>query len=788
MRRWCLGLASLVVSAAFALPPPETVFVHGLRAPAEILVDRWGVPHLYAGNTDDLYFTQGWNAARDRLFQIDLWRRRGLGRLAEVFGKTYVEDDRAARLLMYRGDMNAEWAAYGRGARNVAARFTAGINAYVDWLALHPEKLPPEFRLQHYAPAHWTPDDLIRIRAHGLSRNVESEVARAQGACRGDLALDRVRSPLSPPWSASVPDGLDPCVPRDVLRLYNLATREFKLSAEGPIAKQIDSPPLPDEQYDGSNNWAIAPSRSATGRPILANDPHRAYTEPSVRYLVGLEAPGLHVVGANEPQIPGISLGHNETIAFGYTIFPADQEDLYVYELDADLARYRYRKGWESLRTLEESITVRDAPAQTVKLQFTRHGPILFVDAAKHRAYALRSAWFEPGTSVYFGALSYLRARNLGEYERAIERWRAPTLNHLYADIRGTIAWLPAGFIPRRRNWDGLLPVPGDGRFEWDGTWNHSELPRRVNPPEGYLSTSNELNLPVGYPYTERRLGFEWTSPFRHLRIDQVLSSRSKISIEDSERLQNDVVSVAAQRILEQCRDLRADDPDAHAGLALLSHWDGTVAGDSAAAALYETWMTHHLRPAVRTLLLPPAQATGVDSASIDTTVNFSEHPAEWLTEHGTERRDALFVQTLGAAVRELRTRLGSDPGRWRWDALQYNVSEHPFSPILNAAERGRFDVGPYPKDGDGSVPNQSAFRAADFRQVGGPSVRVVMDVGRWDASVAINHPGQSGNPDDLHYRDLADSWRRGEYFPLLFTRNAVELQTERVYRLVPVR
>jgi len=788
MRRWYLGLATLVFGAAAALPPPETMVVHGLRAPAEILVDRWGVPHLYAGSADDLYFAQGWNAARDRLFQIDLWRRRGLGRLAEVFGRNYVEDDRAARLLLYRGDMHAEWAAYGGETRNIATRFTAGINAYVDWLAQHPEKLPPEFRIQHYAPSHWTPDDLIRIRAHGLSRNVDSEVARAQGACRGDLALDRVRSPLSPPWSALVPEGLDPCLPRDVLRLYNLATRDFKLSAEGPSAHLTEPTLAADERYDGSNNWAISPSRSATGRPILANDPHRAYTEPSVRYLVGLEAPGVHVVGANEPQIPGVSLGHNENIAFGYTIFPADQEDLYVYELDPELTRYRYRTGWESIRTIEETINVRDASAQTVKLQFTRHGPVLFVDAAKHRAYALRSAWFEPGTSVYFGALAYQKARNLPEYERAIERWRAPTLNHLYADTRGTIAWLPAGFIPRRRNWDGLLPVPGDGRFEWDGAWNHRELPRRVNPPEGYLSTSNELNLPAGYPYAERRLGFEWTSPFRHFRIDEVLSKRAKVSIEDSERLQNDVVSVAAKRILEPCRDIRSDDADTRVALSLLSRWDGSVSGDSAAAALYETWMTHHLRPAVRTLLLPPAQATGVDAASIDAVVGFSEHPEEWLAEHAKERRDALFGQTLGAAVRELRTRLGGDSSRWRWDALQYNVSEHPFSPILTASERARFDVGPIPKDGDGSVPNQSAFRAADFRQIGGPSVRVVMDVGSWDASVAINHPGQSGNPEDPHYRDLADFWRRGEYFPLLFTRSAVEQATERVYRLVPGR
>ena len=788
MRRALLAFAALL-AAASAAAATENVAVAGLRAPAEILIDRWGVPHLYARSESDLYFTQGWNVARDRLFQIDLWRRRGLGELASVFGRAYVDDDRAARLFLYRGDLGAEWAAYGGEARAAAERFVAGINAYVDGLKDHPERLPREFRLMSYAPAHWRAEDVVRIRAHGLSRNLEGEVARAQAACRSDVEADRVRAPLTPAWKTGVPAGLDPCLPRDVLKLFALATRDFRL--EPPAAGPRSAALAPDDGagLEGSNNWAIAPSKSATGRALLANDPHRAYVQPSIRYLVGLDAPTLHAIGANQPHLPGISLGHNDAIAFGYTIFNIDQEDLYVYDLDpATLNAYRYRGRFEPFRIVRETIAVRDAPPVPVELAFSRHGPVIYVDAARHRAYALRSAWLEPGTSVYFAALGYLKARTLADFERALDRWRTPSLNHLYADVHGTIAWLPAGLAPRRPNWDGLLPVPGDGRYEWRGFWKRADLPRRVNPREGYLTTSNELNLPDGYPYAERKLGFEWTPGWRHQRIDQVLAGLAKVSVEDSERLQTDVVSLPARRIVAALRDVHTEDSDARTALTLLARWDGAATGDSAAAALYEVWFTRHLRIALKNALLDPALAPAVEAAHVDVVVDAVEHPAAWFGEHARERRDALIGATLGAAYRELLTHLGPEPARWRWDALHYNLSEHPFAAVVEPAERERLNVGPLALGGDPFAPGQAAYRSADFRDVSGPSVRIVIDVGNWDGSVAVNHPGQSGDPDDPHYRDLAELWRRGEYFPLLYSRAAVERATERTLRLVPAR
>jgi penicillin G amidase len=310
--------------------------VAGLKAPGQILVDVWGIPHIYAANEHDLFFLQGFNAARDRLWQIDLWRKRGLGLLAKDFGAAYAEQDKALRLFLYRGDMKAEWAAYGPNAKSFAEAFVAGVNAYVGDVQAGRRPRPIEFKIAGTMPDLWTADDVVRIRSHGLTRNVASEVKRSLVACAAGLEADRLRVRLEPSWTTKIPDGLDPCsIPKAVLGPYDLATRPVAFAAPKDQKAALAHDPdvylaQADQQRDtiGSNNWVVAPSRTATGRAILANDPHREHSVPSLRYIVGLNAPGLSVIGAGEPALPGISIGHNGTIAFGLTIFNVDQEDL----------------------------------------------------------------------------------------------------------------------------------------------------------------------------------------------------------------------------------------------------------------------------------------------------------------------------------------------------------------------------------------------------------------------------------------------------------------------------
>jgi penicillin G amidase len=757
--------------------------VAGLKQPAEILVDRWGVPHIYAKRVDDAFFVQGFNAGRDRLFQIDLWRRRGLGRLAEVLGPAYIEQDKAARLFLYRGDMGKEWAAYGPGAKSIAQAFAAGVNACVDWLAAHPGQMPPEFKLLGYQPSKWEASDVVRIRSHGLTRNLTSEVARANTVCRTDpqngLIYDQVRAGLEPAWETKVPDGLDPCLPSDVLRIFQLATEEVHLTKGNVNRSAAVREPI--ENAEGSNNWTIAPSKSATGRPILANDPHRAYSTPSLRYIVQLSAPGMSIIGAGEPALPGISIGHNGTIAFGLTIFDVDQEDLYVYDLNpANPREYRYKGGWEPMRVVRETVQVKGAAPVSAELLFTRHGPVIYSDAAKHRAYAVRTCWLEPGMAPYFGSVSYMRARDFGEFQRAMLHWGAPTENQVYADVKGNIGWVPGGLAPIRPNWDGLMPVPGDGRYEWAGFWSGDKLPSSYNPPSGYVTTSNEMNLPPGYPYQERKLGFEWTNGSRHARIDEVLKSLPKVSIEDSMKLQNDVTSIPARRLVALLAPLNSGDPKTKTALDLLRGWNAVESADSPQAALMEVWISRHLGPAFLHAVLPSAAAQAIGSPDIAVMLDTLERP------RALPHRDRLLLASLASAYSEMQELEGPDPALCEWGKLHHSVPEHPLLDALNLDLRARLQPGPFPVPGGPYTPNASAYRPNDFQLVAGPSFRMVLDVGNWDNSRAVNYPGESGNPEDVHYRDLTDMWVTGSYFPLLYTRKAVESVTVTRILLTP--
>jgi len=790
-------MAAISVTTALAAPlddsiPTEKIVEPQLNAAVEILIDRWGVPHIYAKNEADLFFAQGFNAARDRLFQIDVWRRRGLGQLAEVFGPAFIEQDKATRLFLFRGDMKREWAVYSNDTESIAKNFVAGINAYIDWLQTHPERMPFEFKKLHYKPARWATEDVVRIRSHGLSGNLEDEVARARTACVADVQLDEFRLRLEPAWQTRVPEGLDPCLPKEVLQVFDLATEEVRFKKEAPsdVVAVFDLKDLRErggEEREESNNWVISAGKSATGRAIMANDPHRAYSEPSLRYIADLNSPTLHVTGIGEPAIPGVSNGHNDWIAFGGTYFSMDQEDLYVYELNpANRNEYKYGNRWERFRIIHDEIRVKGQAAVPVDLTFTRHGPVIFVEEQKNRVFAVRSDWLEVGTSPYMASLNFMRARNFEEFNRALEGWGTPPINHVYADVKGNIGWVAAGFAPIRSNWDGLLPVPGDGRYEWAGRWKGKDLPRIYNPQSGFITTSNEMNLPADYPYKERKLAFEWGVPFRHQRIVEVLSEPHKVSLEDSMKLQNDVVSIPARRLVSLLQPLSSEDAFTQAALRLLKGWNAVLDGESPQAALHELWFSRHLGPGFKRAVLRGAAADAFDRPDSGAMLDCLEHPESRFEGNAAERRNQLLLSTLGAAFGEMVKLQGSNPQQWRWSKLHFNFSEHPFSPLVDTETQAKINVGPIAKNGSGYTVNASAYRASDFRQVAGPSARLVIDVGNWDESRAVNHPGQSGDADSPHYRDLAPLWRVGEYFPLLYSREAVERATERKIELVP--
>jgi penicillin amidase len=794
-------LASVLVASAAPKPManlPSTAIrqeaesIAGLQKPARIVIDHWGIAHIFAASARDAFFVQGYNAARDRLWQIDLWRKRGLGLLAKSFGAAYVEQDRAARLFLYRGDMNREWAAYAPGTHEATEAFVAGINAYVAQVRAGAQPLPPEFKLTDTSPDAWQADDVVRIRSHALVSNVTSEVARAHVACAAGLAADRLRRKLEPAHTTVVPEGLDPCdIPADVLKDYTLATESVAFTRPPPRTIETDAAgathlasadAAPPEE--GSNNWVIAPSRTATGRPILANDPHRQLGAPSLRYIVQLNAPGLSIIGAGEPALPGISFGHNDRSAFGLTIFNIDQEDLYVYTLKpGDADSYRYGDGYEAMHVVHETIEVKGAASRTVELRFTRHGPVLAVDPGKARAFALRTVWNEPGVSGYLGSSRMWRAQSWNDFIAARNAWGAPPLNLVYADTGGTTGWAAAGITPVRPNWDGLMPVPGDGRYEWHGFLDGNLLPSVRDPKQGWFATANEMNLPAGYPNEERRIGFEWSDPTRITRIKAVLAANAHATLADSMALQTDSHSAGSMRLTALLAPLSSSDPSVARALLLLKQWDHDETVSSAAAAIYEVWVTKHLGQMAVSRLAPAAASKLIGAGSLDAVITTLEHTDAALD---AAARDALLLASLGETVTELKTLLGSDMTAWTWGSLHHATFDPAVAVLADPALHGQMSVGPLQLPGSASSPRAATYRTSDFAVTAGASVRLVMDVGRWDNSVVINTPGQSGDPFSPHYRDLFPLWAAGDYVPLLFSRAAVEGAAETVLTLTP--
>ena len=731
--------------------------IRGLQKPVTVIRDEWGIPHIYAETQADLFFAQGFVAAQDRLWQMDLWRRVGEGKLAEVVGKSAVERDRFARLLRYRGNMEAEWKSYAPDAQQIIEAFVGGVNA---WIAETGDRLPIEFKLAGYRPEPWTPEVcLTRMAGYVMTRNAPMEVLRGQLAHQYGAKFVDEWVEADPPRRLEIPGGLD---------LAGIGPRILAAanSAGGPVSFNPS---------DGSNNWVVDGSMTASGKPLLANDPHRTIALPSLRYLVHLVGPGWNVIGAGEPTLPGVAAGHNERVAFGFTIVGIDQQDIYVEELNpANPDEYRYRGRWEKMRVEREQIWVKgEAQPREIELKFTVHGPVIHEEGARHRAYALRWVGSEPGTAGYLASLTLNRVRNWPEFLKAMERWKVPSENLIYADVEGNIGWVAAGLTPIRRNWSGMIPVPGaSGEYEWEGFLPVKELPQSFNPARHYIATANHNILPPGYT---KQLGYEWANPIRYQRIDEVLRRPGvKYTVADFERLQHDETSLPARQLIGVLRAARIDEPELQPYLRLLREWDGVLGRDSGAAALFEIWLTK----------LPEAvfrQRMSVEQwKEIASRLPLERVIAE--VQKGQETN--AIVQSLSAAVTEARTQLGDDLSRWRWGALHRAPFNHPLA--TDEARRSLLNLRAIERGGDGNTVNNTS--GANFRQTHGASFREILDVSDWDRSVGTNTPGQSGQPGSRHYDDLLKLWAEGRYFPLLYSRGRVEAGARQRLLLQPGR
>jgi penicillin G amidase len=741
--------------------------VPGLRHAVRVQRDQWGVAHIYAESEEDLFFAQGFVVAQDRLFQMELWKRAGQGRLAEILGPEAVQRDINARRLRYRGDMQAEYKSYAPDAQRILTAFTAGINAFIDAAEKPGGKMPVEFKVAGFSPEHWHPEDCLnRLAAYSMMYNASEELLHARlvsllGAPAATELMHFDPAVELEPAPGVDFDGLSPEL------LKNVVSGDFRI-------------PFPATSLQESNNWTVSGSLTSSGKPLLANDPHRIIANPSLRYIVHLVAPGWNVIGAGEPGLPGVAAGHNEHIAWGFTIFGMDQQDFYLETLNPnDATLYKTANGWARLKEIKETIAVRGAAPVSVILRFTRHGPILWQD--ERRALALRWVGAEPGTAGYLGSLALDRAANWQEFEQAMPRWKVPTENIVYADRSGNIGEYSTGLVPLRQGFTGLLPLPGDGSFEWSGFVPNAELPHSFNPASGFIATANQKMIPEHYPYA---VGFSWLPSTRFDRIHEVLQqakdTHRKLGVADMESLQTDVVSLPARRLQAL---LRSADPS-RASSALLQDWDCALRTDSAAAAWYEVWTTV-LRAEVTLRVVPEKARAALGTLEIGDVVN--ELVVARAAVFGTDAaraRDALLLESLAAARAQLIALQGADPSHWSWGALHAVHFRHALD--ANADVAALFDPAPVARPGDDDTVQSTYSDGDSYDQVGGASYREIFDLSDWDNAVAINVPGQSGQPGALHFDDLVPLWRDGRYFPLRFSKAAVDAVTRDVLTLQP--
>ena len=721
--------------------------VPGLKEPVEVLRDEWGIPHIYAKNTDDLFFAQGYVAAQDRLWQMEMWRRWHEGRLAEIFGPERFDYDARTRLMMFRGPWDAtEWTSYHPEGEAIFTAYANGVNAFI---AQNADNLPVEFKLTGIRPDPWTPQTVVlRWAQIGLSStrsHAVQEIQLAMNVAQYGAAEANRRATPDPNHPLRVPDGLDLKVftpevlaaarrgDGDPFAGSNLPALEvveqYRSLMPGVAVARVQSPW--DPQDAGSNNWVMSPRLSTTGQTILVHDPHRRIEMPALRRFVHLNAPGWNVIGGGEPPFVGVDAGNNERMGWAFTFAGIDTVDLYVEDLHPEQANMvRWQDGWEPLRIITEEIRVKgEATPRKVELKFSRHGPVFYEDAANKKAFAVRSALQQPGTAAFFGSFGLSQATSCTDFFDRAMSWKVPTHNLICGDADGNIALQVSGHTPDRDGWDGRLPVPGSGRYEWKGL--RSDLPREMNPERGYIATANNNTHPAGYK--GRPVFYHTTAGVdvsRIKRLHQILGSGKTFSVEDHKLIHHDAYSLVAERDIPLFKGWTAKDPEAEKARALVAEWDAILTRDTTAGAIFVRW-SDAVDPAVR-------------------------------TTRGAVQRGHVEAGLMKALER-LRTDWGADSSQWRYGRINTSTLTHTFVQA--------FDLPPVERPGGFGTVNATG---ANFRRV--------IDFSNLDNSWWTNGPGQSGQPGSPFYSNMRENLANGQYAPLLMTRPAIEKRT--AYRL----
>lgn len=792
-----LGLAGFGVGYATVRRPwPQvsgTLKVPGLRAPVTVVRDRWGVPHIYASNLHDLLFAQGYVHAQDRFWQMEFWRRLGSGRLSEILGKSALPTDRFVRTIGWHRVAAQEWAQADPETRAALEAYAEGVNAYI---SAHKGRLGLEFTLlglmgRKVEPEPWEPVHTItwgKVMAWDLGGNMSAELVRAGIIARlGTGAVADLMPPHPPDRPVIVPHPLTQATLQSVPEA--VFTAHF-------LGEGTDL---------GSNNWVVAGSRTETGMPLLANDPHLGIQMPSIWYEVGLhcEPKGpdcpLNVVGVSFPGCPGVIIGHNDRIAWGVTNVNPDVQDLFIEKINPENPnQYEYKGRWEDMEIIREEIRVAGEEEPVVVFaRITRHGPIIndiVGGEEKDWSYGwqpLALSWtaLQPGTLMR-SILLLDKAQNWEEFREALSYWDVPSQNFIYADVEGNIGYQMPGRVPIRAKGDGSVPVPGwTGEYDWVGTIPFDELPRAFNPPEGYIVTANNAVVGPDYPYL---LTVDWSdrTALRAQRIVELIEELTPISVDDMKAIQGDNLSVWTREVMPYVLAALADYPDPRPA-ELLRAWDMQATRDSAAAALFESFRLHLAERTFRDDLGDSLLRQAKMYVLFALEDLMADPRSPWFDDRRTpqvETRDEIIRRAMDDAVKELTERLGPKMEKWRWGDLHTATFKNQAlgQSGISWVER-IFNRGPVAADGTAGTVNNTAYNLnAPYAVRSVPSYRQIVDVGDWSRSLSMHTTGQSGHPFHRHYDDMIDPWRNIGYHPMLWERRAIEAQAEGILRLEP--
>ncbi len=799
------GVAGAFYLRRRALPQTSgTIRLEGLLHGVEVIRDRWGVPHIYATHPRDLFFAQGFVHAQDRFFQMEFWRRLVTGRLSEVLGRSALEADRWLRVLGLHRVAEKEVALLDTETRELMLAYVSGINAFIDR-----DRLPLEFSLLRYRPERWKIADSltwIKFIDWTLAVNWTSELLRAQLVARfGPERVALLEAPYSQDHPITLPAGLD----------FTQVDIGNEALARAAAVWPYTGPPA--ESGLGSNGWVVDGSHTASGAPLLANDMHLSLDIPSIWYESHLCGGDYDVVGLSFPGLPGIVVGHNGHVAWGFTAGFCDTQDLYIERLNPQSPhQYEFKGRWRDAELFKEEIVVKGESSVVEQVMVTHHGPLIdgllgHLQGEETQPLALRWPALEPNDMA--GTIfEVARVKNCADFHERMRRWVGPALNVVYADVEGNIGYTLVGRVPQRTaGHDGRLPVPGwTGEYEWRGYVPFQALPHVINPSDGMLITANAKPVREDYPYF---LGHSWMPGLRAARIKELLTQKPTLSpqgltVTDFRRMQFDQTSVLARRVGRHLSRLASQVPGLDPGL--FRDWEGELASDSPAAAVYEVFvrrMLYNLFEGVleswgaepqnqdeRALMVDylvgkglPLDLPTIDSfgyngrALLEQLVDRPDHP---LFEH--RARDAVMLSSLREAVAFWRWKLGSDASAWRWGDLHSLVFTHPLGQIgpLNRL----FNRGPYPIGGDETTvwAATRSYHALD-KQGGmvGPVCRFVVDLNDLRRSCALNAPGQSGRLASQHYADRITAWFEGDYHPMLYDRTDIEREAKETLRLV---